>query len=250
MLEYTAEGSDGELGPVVDFYFDAFNWEVRYLVVDAEPAAFGQRVPLAPDAIVAVDHDGQRVEFDLDADQVRRSPTVEESIPLGRRAESELAKHFGWQTYWEDYPERASDPHAAEVPLSSVPDDPAAPESRTERHPPETDLALRSATEVFGYAVEALDGTPGQLLDLLVDPEEWVVRYLVVGTEDAPEGRPVLVSPSWVQEIDWDQKRLHVDISADQVTQAPEWQPGQPVDRAFEERVHDHYGRPRYWEAR
>jgi hypothetical protein len=250
MLEYTVAAADGELGPVVDFYFDAFNWEVRYLVVDAEPAAFGRRVPLAPESIESIDHEAERVEVALSSDEIRRSPTVDESIPLSRRTEAELAKHYGWQAYWEDYQAVTTDPHAAEVPLASSQADPAAPEQQAPEHPAERDLALRSATEVFGYAVEAMDGTPGQLLDLLIDAEAWVVRYLVAETEGVPGGHPVLLSPAWVQEIDWEQKRIRMDISADQVKQAPEWKPGEPVDRAFEERVYDHYGRPRYWESR
>jgi hypothetical protein len=36
-------------------------------------------------------------------------------------------------------------------------------------------------------------------------------------------------------------------MTREQIEQAPEYDPAHLVDRAFEERLFEHYGRPGYW---
>ncbi len=57
--------------------------------------------------------------------------------------------------------------------------------SRTTRGSPENgDLHLRSADEVTGYHIHAVDGDVGHVGDLLVDAAGWMTRFLLVDTKN------------------------------------------------------------------
>jgi hypothetical protein len=50
-----------------------------------------------------------------------------------------------------------------------------------------------------------------------------------------------------VTEIDWPGQGLRVNMSKEQVQNSPTFDPSQPINRAYEERLYDFHGRPRYW---
>jgi sporulation protein YlmC with PRC-barrel domain len=66
---------------------------------------------------------------------------------------------------------------------------------------------LRTATAVMGYAIRAEDGEIGHVKDVLVDDEAWAIRYLAVDTEHWWTGKTVLVSPSWLTRVAWDESK-------------------------------------------
>lgn len=105
---------------------------------------------------------------------------------------------------------------------------------------------LRSVDEITGYTLAATDGEVGRCWDFLFD-EPWIVRYLVFDTGSWLSGRKVLVAPDWVRRIDWPQQSLSVDMTQEQVENSPVFDPSQPVNRDYEARLYDFYGRPRYW---
>jgi len=109
--------------------------------------------------------------------------------------------------------------------------------------------ALRSLGEVKGYDIAAEDGEIGHVEDLLVDDEEWTVRYLVVDTRNWLPGRKVLISPTWLVELDSEEERAVVDLKREQIENSPEYEPEKPIFRAFEASLHEGYGREGYWES-
>ncbi len=109
------------------------------------------------------------------------------------------------------------------------------------------DPHLRSTKEVEGYYIRATDGEIGHVEDFVVDDEEWAIRYVVVDTRNWLPGRKVLVSPRWISHLSWPQKEVYVDLTRDETKSAPEWDPDAPLDRQYEMRLHEHYGRPPYW---
>jgi stress response protein YsnF len=38
-----------------------------------------------------------------------------------------------------------------------------------------------------------------------------------------------------------------VDLTKEQIKNGPEWDPRSPINREYEERLYDAYGRPAYW---
>jgi hypothetical protein len=80
-----------------------------------------------------------------------------------------------------------------------------------------------------------------------VDDETWTIRYMVIDTRNWWPGKKVLVAPPWITEIDWGEARVHVDMTQTEIKSSPEFDPAAPVNREYEERLFDYYGRPKYW---
>jgi hypothetical protein len=108
---------------------------------------------------------------------------------------------------------------------------------------------LRSSREVIGYYIRALDGEIGHVEDFIVEDETWVIRYVVVDTKNwLPWGKNVIVSPSWIERVDWADERVIVDLKKDIIEKSPDFDASKPVNREYEVRLYDYYGRPVYWD--
>jgi hypothetical protein len=83
-----------------------------------------------------------------------------------------------------------------------------------------------------------------------VDDETWCIRYMVVDTSNWWFGRKVLVSSEWITRVDWSESLLRVDMTREKVKNSPEYDSSGHVQREYERRLHDYYGRPGYWSER
>ena len=101
--------------------------------------------------------------------------------------------------------------------------------------------ALKSGT------VHALDGEVGTVEDFYFDDERWTVRYVVVSTGRWLAEPHVLLSIISLLNPDWDQKRLPVRLTREQVRRSPDIDTHQPVSRAHEAAILSHYSYPYYW---
>ena len=129
------------------------------------------------------------------------------------------------------------------------------PHATSERVPSEslTEPAqhfVHSFDKFVGYAINARDGKVGKVDDLIVEDEGWGIIYLVVDTGGLLSGNKVLISPQWVDRLDWDASDVYVDLKKDTVEHSPRLESGVPLDREFETRIYDHYGKHPYWEDR
>jgi hypothetical protein len=162
----------------------------------------------------------------------------------GRRSrdqESAYFDNYGWPYYWV-----GGQVWGAEISPGGLA---AAQKTVSERLQEEAgDTSLRSAAELTGYHIEATDGAIGHAEDLVIDDETWEVRYLIVDTQNWWPGKKVLVSPEWIDRISWDDAKVYVDLSRQAIQNSPEYGPG-ALDRTYEERLYEHYGRPPYWNS-
>jgi hypothetical protein len=235
--------TDGEIGRIHDFYFDDHTWSIRYMIVDTGGWLSGRLVLISPVALRPPDWHGRVFPVSLTRQQVEDSPTIHSDMPVSRQHELELHRHYGWPTYWDGglfsgnvvdlLPQLLVDSQANSRQSSA--DD----QGRARGGDPH----LRSLREVTRYHVQATDGEIGHVGDLLVEEETWKIRYIVVDTHDWLPGKHVLLSPSWIEQVSWDESRVQVDLSRHEVKDAPEYHRGMVIDRQYEEALHHHYGR-------
>jgi len=107
---------------------------------------------------------------------------------------------------------------------------------------------LRSFNELIGYNIYANNGQIGHSEDFIVDDEKWKIRYIVVNTKELLPGKNVLISPSWVDDINWGKSKISLNQNQKKITESPEYDPLEPVNREYEERLYDYYGRHKYWD--
>jgi hypothetical protein len=241
-LGYKIGAEDDEFGKVADFYFDDFAWVIRYLVVDTGRWLPGRRVLINPGELGQPDWNRPVLPVSLTREQIEQGPPVSAEAPVSRESELLLAKYYGWSAYWqtEPLPERLGRSYAQEATADT--------REQIER---QADSRLRSVREVEGYAIKAQDGDIGRVADAIAETTDWAIRYLVIDTSKwLPEvlSKRVLVSPDWASHVDWAQRAVHVALSREEVEHCPPYDPGEGVNRAYEGRLHDYYGRPKYWE--
>lgn len=237
IIGYRIEAADASFGKVADFTFDDETWTIRYLVVDTGKWLPGRLVLISPAEIGEADWMGEILPVSLTKKQVEDSPGIRSDLPVSRQQEAELAKYYHWVPYWEPTSLSVGGA-AAPVPAAAAP----AAEQKSQGDP-----HLRSVKEVTGYHIEAADGEVGHVEDFITETDDWVIRYMVVDTRNWLPGRKVLVPPVWIEEVDWAAKRVRVDMTTDQVKGSPEFDPAAPVNREYEIRLYDYYGRPKYW---
>ena len=62
-------------------------------------------------------------------------------------------------------------------------------------------------------------------------------------------GKNVLVAPEWIRKVSWADRSIELDVGLERARTAPEYDADTPLTREMEQRLHEHFGRPGYWEA-
>lgn len=248
MAGFAIHTQDGRMGHVDDFFFDDQDWHVRYLVAKTGPWLFGRRVLLSPVTLETPDWEREILPVNLTNEQIESSPDVNLDMPVSRQHEHALSQHYDWPVYWHRTPLTAPTvPHpAAPEPLGVVQtdaDDAATPD---ESHN-EEENHLRSVDEVTGYTVHAVDGEIGHIVDFFADETDWKIRYVLVDTGDWLPGRRVLISPDWIDKVNWMERAVTVHVTTEQVENSPEYDPKGAFHREHETRLYEYYGFPFYW---
>ena len=236
LTSFAIGATDGEIGKVHSFLFDGSKWIIRYLVADTGTWLPGRKVLIAATALGEPNWDGRVFPVALMRDQVKNAPGIEVDKPVSRQREIELHQYYNWAPYWGG----AFGPVTMAAPRKAGSEKEVAEAAKG-------DPNLRMTREVKGYRIHASDGDIGHVDDFIASDEDWVIRYLVVGTRNWLPGRSVLISPEWVREIRWGEKRVHVEVARKQVEDSPPYDPSAPVNREYEIQMYDYYGRPKYW---
>lgn len=230
---------DGRIGHVEEYYFDDTHWTIRYLVAQAGNWLTGRMVLISPHVLGMPDEREKILPVRMTRDQVRRSPSPETDRPVSRRFEEEYYRYFGWPTYWSGPYLWGPSPLPAMAPLPLEGTMHLADRMRADI--PKGDPHLRSTNEVTGYHIRAQDGEIGHVEDFLYDDKDWAIHYLVVDTRNWWPGKKVLVPPSWIGAIHWEDRTLDAEVVREDIRQAPEYNPGQPITLEFEKQLARYY---------
>lgn len=249
-LGQTLAARDGDIGKVHDFLFEDDSWAIRYIVADTRRWLPGRKVLIAAREIPQPDPLADKLPVDLPKDKIESSPDIDADQPVSRQQEQLLHQHYGWPLYWAPPTTMGGPVMSQPGPAVAVPGNVAMPAGATNGEAPAGDPNLRSLREVEGYHIEANDGRIGHVEDLVISDDDWVVRYLVVDTRNWLPGKKVLLPPNWkVQDIDWANHTVTIDLSRDKIKQSPEYDSQLPISREYETQLHDYYGRRAYWET-
>lgn len=240
VIGYGIQATDGKIGNVVDLTVGARDWRIRHVIVDTGNWLPGARVLLSTESMEPPDWWSGKLPVQLDRDQVRAAPGLGADVAdITTPAQlGNLHAHFGWSTFWPAGPVINPGVYEREVVAPSV--------KETVRN--ESARVAYTVAEISGYDVRARDGEIGDVKDLIMEDEDWKVRYLVVGTGKWLPGKKVLLSTDWIEMCDWGESSVLVDVARASVKECPEFDPSEPVNRRVEERLYDFHGRPRYWE--
>lgn len=228
---YSIHATDGGIGKVEDCFFDDEKWIVRYFVVHTGGWLTGRKILVSPIAIRAIDWEGRFVSVNLSRVQIENSPDIDLSQPISRALEAQYFQYYRWPYYWTGagvwgaagVPEVTS-----EFPFDSPFVSPLGAQATDalEEVPPlqeDQNIHLRSSQECLGYRIEALDAHFGHLSDFLFDDTGWKIRFLVIQTRNWIPGTPVLIAPDTVELLDWNHRRLHLNLTEMEIKNAQKY---------------------------
>jgi hypothetical protein len=241
--------TDGEIGHVLEAFFDDAAWTIRYLVVDAGAWMSDRDVLISPYAVVQPLGSGKIIEVALTRQRVLDSPPVDTHKPVSRQHERQTLDYYTFPQYWNG--NGLWGPNALPLLPPPLPTtfETEAEAAQLQEAVPEQDTHLRSSAIITGYTVQASNDSIGEVVDFIFDDESWQVRYLVVDPNHWwPCGRKVLLSVQWVDRIDWADRTVFTPLTRDQVRKSPEYDDPKGIDRDFEQRLHDAYDRESYWD--
>jgi len=241
LIGYKIHATDGELGTADEFYFDDTTWEIRYLVVRMGSWLAGRSVLISTAALKRPGWESKSFPVALTREQVRTSPDIDTEKTVTRRHELELHRHYAWPLYWGD------SFYAGGMSGSPLFGGPAQGE-KTERPAAEEESHLQGTRDVTGYKLHAADGTIGHVKNYIINDETWEIRYLVADTGIWLPGRNVLVSPHWIESVNWETSEIYVDLTREAIKESPAYDPEQPVSDDYESGLYDHYGRPKLYD--
>jgi hypothetical protein len=242
LYDYVLDATDGQIGRCRDFLFDDKFWTIRYMEAETSKWMPGRRVLISPISLGKPDWQTRLFQVQLTKNQIKEAPGIDLNAPVSRQHEILWAKHYGWSYYWMGHGIWGADDNI------KPPGKPDEMRIDAEEDRDSGDSNLRSTSEVTGYHIQAKDDKIGHVEDFIVDDELWTLRYLIIDTRNwLPGGRKVLVSPGWVDHISWADRIVGINLSVKAIENGPEYDPARPVNREYEERLYDFYGRPYYW---
>ncbi len=218
LKNYSLLSKEGDIGQCNDFLFDDQSWTIRYMVADTRKWLPGRKVLIYPSFFGEPQWKSGQFPVDMTKEQIKDSPPLDSDAPIGREFEKIILNHWNVPYWWENKSKALDTP-------------------------------LRSINETTGYSIRALDGKIGQAQDFIVDTKNWRILYMVIDTKKwFPGGRKVLIATSWIKKVDWFQRMVDIDLKVDTIKESPEYNPDEPVNREYETRLYDFYGREVYWE--
>jgi hypothetical protein len=235
---FKLDSLDGEIGKAKEFYFDDRYWTIRYLVANTGNWLTGRQVLISPHALKGVIKDGLCLTVDLTKKQIEDSPSLESDKPVSQQFEQSYYMYYGWPLYWEGpyvwgiYPNIV---RSGEKLNKSAPGEKA------------WNPDLRSTDAVSGYSIQAIDGEIGHIEDFVIDDETWAIRYLIIKTKNWWPGNKVLISTKWIERVSWDEFKVFVGLTREEIIQSPEFTDESLLSRNYENALHNHYKRPGYW---
>lgn len=237
LIGMSIKATDGEVGKVIDIYFDDRRWTARYLVVEAGSWLKARKLLVSPIAVRSINWEERRIQINLSCQQLHDSPPIDLDQPVSRQQELQLFAYYGYPDYlggeqlWgaTPYPLVPAARRAGARPV-------AAPAPATADDP-----RLGSMREVNGYSMQAVDAAIGHLEEFLIDNGSWAMRYVVVTTHQWWSGRRVVIPPQWIRQMDWQQKLVLLEVPRDAVQNAPEFDPAPGHARPYETNLYKHY---------
>ena len=215
--------SGESLGKVSDILIDDLSLTVRYFVVQTGGWLHGRNVLIAPASTDFPDIEQGHLVCHLSREQIETSPPLDTHPPLSRQYETLLHDHYAWVPYW-GMPVSPTYGLYGTPPLASP-----RTEWRILSHEEQVrverqmsgDPHLQSVRELHGYAMHAVDGDIGELVDLLVATRTWTIKYLIVNAGHWFASRKVVIDAAWIRHIDWAGRKISVTLNREDIRLAP-----------------------------
>lgn len=98
---------------------------------------------------------------------------------------------------------------------------------------------IAAGRNLVGFSVHAVDGDIGKIDDATMDVD---TSHVIVDTGPWIFGRKVMLPAGTIERIDWDDEKVYVDRTKDQIKDSPELADPAFSDVDYRERIGTYYG--------
>lgn len=216
---FAVRASDEPKGSVDDFYFDDAHWKIRYLVVGIGFWLVGRQSLISAELMQSPDLEIRQLPVLVTAEQISEAPRPEDEPPVSlQEVQAQSRAVNPWPPFVLGPVGTGFTPELADAQIREVLAGDAEP---SEDARPSGELHLRSMNELIGYDIAATDGRIGSVSDILINPLDWCVKYIVIDTGEWLPGREVILAPTWTSSIDWASRSWIVGVTKRQVESSP-----------------------------
>lgn len=211
LLGLKLEGTDGEIGKLIDFYFDDISWIIRHLILKTGSWFSERDVLISPEAVEHSHWEPGILSVRLTKDQMLKSPKIETDKPVARQQEIEIYGHNLWQPYWGNnfYTTGLWDINAQ-----------AQSNDKNEKEKHERNghnRHLRSTQVVTGFDIQARDGGIGHVIDFIFDDLSWQISHVAVDTHNWIGGKKILIPVLNIMEIRRGESKVFVNEKVESI---------------------------------
>ncbi len=234
LKEYIIELFDDIRGTIFEMYFNDLYWNIEYLLVTSDNLEKGKIVLISQLAFGSPENKTRMIPISANAGSIKRK---EESTV---HKNNEVSKSIDPIQFIE-LPEKSlsvtskSEGETKDLIITLLKDKkslyfPSA------KH-------LRSHNEVLGYNIQVKDGDLiGHVDNFIVEGNTWQLKYLLVDTCNwLTAGKKILLSPAWIERINWSGNLVSIDLSRDSILKSPTYDPSKPLDDRLEMQLYKYY---------
>ena len=222
LYSYKLAALDGDIGHVQDFYFNDKSWTIHYLVASTGAWLTGRLVLISPRALGHFEEvDGKALLVRLTRKQIENSPPIESHKPISRQYELAYHSYYGWPAYWD----AGAMGGLGGYPVVMPPD--GRELTAAQSHLQHADPHLRSARAVAGSQIQTVDGPVGHITSFMVDDRGWAIRHVAVETGHWYSGKEILIAPSKVERISYEDSKVFVTLSKEEIQRAAANEPAE-----------------------
>lgn len=226
LIERPITDREGALGSLQGFVIDDFAWVVRYIIARIDDHS----LLLSVNTMDPIDPSADAFVVNVPRATLRNSPTLNIDQPISREIERQVSNYYGWSYYWQPEDIATTMPgDLTEIPLIEMEIDHAA-QIQAEENLPDSDNTIAedsahlvSTHQIFGATIHSLndDTDSGKLSDMIIQPEDWKIMYLVIDTGGLLPGKKVIFAPTWAKRIDPADGRIDVDLTEESIHASP-----------------------------
>lgn len=243
---YKLNSLDGEIGKVEEFYFDDHHWTIRYLIAQTRGWLTGWQVLISPYELTTINKEDGNISINLTKKKIEDSPLLETDKPVSQQYEESVYSYYGRPIYWGGASIWGSSPYIESGMNMGIGGyDATNVKSIPNNH--SWNPNLHSTDAVRGYTIRGTDGDIGHIDDFVIEDKNWAIRYLIVDTKNWWPGKKVLISPKWIDRIDWVESVVYVNVIRDNIMKSPEYTEEFLLTRDYETSLHKHYNQQGYW---
>ncbi len=200
------EGPDGRVGILYDILFDDHSWKVRNLLASRDRWYYGQQTLIDPKYVAATNWQDQKLSVQATKKQIQQWPTITANQATAAGNTRQAAQASALDAYWTGVVNAA-----AQTTGSS---------------------RIRSTKVLNGIHVYAADGLVGHIDDFVIDDATWTIRYFVVETRNWCPGKRVLIEPTAIESICWEDGQVSLSLSREEIYDLPAYDVGTFAEQA------------------